>query len=191
MDKMTEINQNYIVLKDDKTTDPIKEIHMTQSLSYKVIIELLDNYPALERITCPISLYNRISKKYIGALDRMGVSIQAKYNYKHPKKYGEGIGSKVINLIQEGKTPLEVANIMNLPVEKVYYIRRKFSNPNIKLKTGKKTKYSEEQISSIKNQKENGVPVKEIAEKEDIPLRTVYYILKNFISKKKTIIDEL
>ncbi|MDR2545342.1 MAG: resolvase [Methanobrevibacter sp.] len=187
---MTEINQNYIVLKEDKTTDPIKEIHMTQSLSYKAIIELLDNYPALERITCPISLYNRISKKYIEALDRMGVSIQAKYNYKRPKKYGEGIGSKVVNLIQEGKTPLEVANIMNLPVEKVYYIRRKFSNPNIKLKTGKKTKYSEEQITSIKNQKENGVPVKEIAEKEDIPLRTVYYILKNYISKK-TIIDEL
>ncbi|MDR1819629.1 MAG: resolvase [Methanobrevibacter sp.] len=182
---MIKINPNDTVLKDDEITNLIKEVHMTKSVSYKTIIELLDNYPDLKRITCPISLYNRISKKYIEVLDSMGVSIQSKYNYNHPKKYGEDIGSKVVNLIQEGKTPLEVANIMNLPVEKVYYIRRKFSNPNIKLKTGKKTKYNEEQINSIKIQKENGVPVKEIAEKEDIPLRTVYYIIKNYISFKK------
>ncbi|MDR2831285.1 MAG: resolvase [Methanobrevibacter sp.] len=167
---------------DDKTMNDssIKEVHITKPLSSKIIVELLDKYPALERITCPISLYNRISKRYVEVLNEMGISIKIEYNYNHPKKYND-IGSKVVDLIQEGKTPIEVANILNLHIKKVYYLRSKFSKPKTKLKTGKKTKYSEKQINNIKIQFRQEVPIKKIAETENIPLRTVYYIIKNYI----------
>jgi hypothetical protein len=169
--------------EDDQVEDnfSIKEVHITKRLSSKVIVELLDNYPALKRITCPISVYNRISKRYIDVLSDIGVSVDVGYNYNHPKKYLHDVGLKVVDLIQEGKKPLEVANILDLPVERVYYLRSRFSNPKIKLKTGKKTKYTEKQINDIKVQRERGVPVKKIAEVENIPLRTVYYIIKNYI----------
>ncbi|MDR3290888.1 MAG: helix-turn-helix domain-containing protein [Methanobrevibacter sp.] len=176
-------HENSLIEDDNQRNDnsSIKEIHIRKPLSSKLIVELLDTYPNLKRITCPISLYNRISKKYIDVLNEIGVHIKIKYNYNHPKKYGDDIGLKVVDLIHEGKTPLEVGNILDLPIKKVYYLRAKFSNPKNKLKTGKKTKYSEEQINSIKIQKEDGIPIKKIAEIENIPLRTVYYIIKNYM----------
>ncbi|MDR3222903.1 MAG: resolvase [Methanobrevibacter sp.] len=177
-------DDNSLVEDDNRRKDnsSIKEIHIKKPLSSKLIVELLDTYPNLKRITCPISLYNRISKKYIDVLNKMGVHIKIKYNYNHPKKYGNDIGLKVVDLIHNGKTPLEVGNILNLSIKKVYYLRAKFSNPKNKLKTGKKTKYSKKQINSIKIQKEKGLPIREIAEIENIPLRTVYYIIKNYMN---------
>jgi hypothetical protein len=159
----------------------IKEIHIKKLLTSKKIVELIDAYPDLKKITCPISIYNRVSKKYIEALNELGISIEIGYNKKNPKKYSEEKGLKVIELIQENKTPSEIANILNLPVKTVYYLKNRYSNPPIKLKTGRKKEYSKQQIKNIKNLFEKDKTVKEISKIENIPLRTVYYILKNYI----------
>ena len=48
---------------DEETT----KIHITQVLTLSKVMELIDEYPNLEEITCSPSVYNRISKKYIEA----------------------------------------------------------------------------------------------------------------------------
>jgi hypothetical protein len=159
----------------------IKEIHIKKLLTSKKIVKLIDTYPNLEKITCPTSTYNRVSKKYIEALKKLGISIEIGYK-KSSKKYSEEKALKVIELIQKNKTPSEIANILNLPLKTVYYLKNKSSNSSLKLKTGRKKKYSEQQIKNIKNLAEKSIPVKEISKIENIPIRTVYYILKNYIN---------
>ncbi|MDR2874276.1 MAG: MerR family transcriptional regulator [Methanobrevibacter sp.] len=164
----------------------IKEIHIKELLTSKKIVELIDTYPALEKISCPNSIYNRVSKKYIGALNELEISIEVGYDKKSSTKYSEKYsqekGLKVLELLQENKTPSEIATILNLSVKTVYYLKNRSSNPPIKLKKGRKRKYTKQQIKNIKNLHEKAIPVKEISKIENIPIRTLYYIIKNYIS---------
>ena len=43
------------------------EVHISTQLTSQKIIQLMDTYPSLKRITCPQSIYNRISPDYIKA----------------------------------------------------------------------------------------------------------------------------
>ena len=45
------------------------EVHISTQLTSQKIIQLMDTYPSLKRITCPQSIYNRIAPDYIKALD--------------------------------------------------------------------------------------------------------------------------
>ena len=41
------------------------EVHISTQLTSRKLIELMDTYPSLKRITCPKSIYNRISPTYL------------------------------------------------------------------------------------------------------------------------------
>ena len=47
------------------------EVHISTQLTSRKLIELMDTYPSLKRITCPQSIYNRISPTYIKALEKV------------------------------------------------------------------------------------------------------------------------
>ena len=47
------------------------------------------------------------------------------------------------------------------------------------IKVGRPMKHDTETIKKILNEKANGKPVKKIAEEYDVPVRTIYYYLKN------------
>ena len=51
----------------------VTKIHITEALSSFRIINLLENYPNLEKITCPPSVYNRTSDNYIDALKQLEI----------------------------------------------------------------------------------------------------------------------
>ena len=88
-----EYNKEDIDLFDEKPPESdydinAREVHISTQLTSRKIIELMDNYPSLKRITCPQSIYNRISPKYIDVLSDLGVSIGVKYNWGK-KKYSK------------------------------------------------------------------------------------------------------
>ena len=149
-------------------------MHISTQLTSRKLIELMDAYPSLKRITCPMSIYNRISPTYIKALDKLGVSIEVKYNWGK-KKYSKNQINQVIDLFNEGKRSKEIASIVEMPVSNVDYIKSKYSD-RINIKHYRR-KYDEECRLKVMSLREAGLKPKEISKELNIPIRSIYYIL--------------
>ncbi len=152
-----------------------KEVHVSQQLSSSKIMELLDKNPDLERIKCPRSIYLRTSKKYLDALSELGIEVEPVTQMGRPKKYKKE-PEIIQKLLDDGKTPDEVAEILNIPVKTVYYLK------SSKFRRGRRSKYSSEIHAELTKLHKNGASAREISEKLQIPLRTVYYLLKQVSS---------
>ena len=150
------------------------EVHISTQLTSRKIIELMDTYRSLKRITCPKSIYDRISPDYIKALDKLGVSVEIKYNWGK-KKYSMSQINQVLDLFNEGKRSEDIALILEMPVSNVNYIKSKYFD-KIKVKHYNR-KYDDETRLKIKSMRDEGFKAKEISNELNIPLRSVYYIL--------------
>ena len=150
------------------------EVHISTQLTSQKIIQLMDTYPSLKRITCPQSIYDRISPDYIKALDNLGVSIEIKYNWGK-KKYSMTQINQVVDLFNEGKRSDEIATELDMPIANVNYIKSKyFDKINVK---HYKRKYDDECRQKVKSMRESGMKPKEISNELNIPVRSIYYIL--------------
>ncbi|WP_082762098.1 hypothetical protein [Methanobrevibacter olleyae] len=150
------------------------EVHISTQLTSRKLIELMDTYPSLKRITCPLSIYDRISPTYIKALDKLGVSVEVKYNWGK-KKYSKNQINQIIDLYNEGKRSEEISSILGMSISNVNYIKSKyFDKINVK---HYKRKYDDDCRLKIKNMKEAGLKPKDISYELNIPIRSIYYIL--------------
>lgn len=149
--------------------EDITTIHITKTLTSSMIVELIDEYPNLEEITCSPSVYNRTSNTYIDALRQLDINVKKEYNWG-AKSRSNGLEFYVLKLSNEGLTPKQISQKLEISLNRVYYLLKKangkFDNRN--------RKYDYEEIKQLKH---DGLKPKEIAEKLDIPLRSVYYIL--------------
>jgi len=150
----------------------VKEIHVKKLLSFRRIMELLDQYPDLRKITCPTSLYVRISPKYLQALNELGVVVEPVKRRGRPKKYNEEDVNKIKNMLKEGRIPQEIAKILDIPLKSVYYLN------DYQLKPGRKSKYDEKTTEKVKKLYNNGLSAIEISKEMKIPLRSVYSLIK-------------
>ncbi|MDR0913524.1 MAG: hypothetical protein LBM96_13155 [Methanobrevibacter sp.] len=154
--------------------EDIKSIHSSKQISSKEIVRFLNEYPNLELITCPKSIYNRIPKKYFEALNSMGIEIEIKNNWG-TIKYDEKICKNVVRLFKKDKTAKEIAKILNIPLKTVYYLNSKCSDKS-STENIRKRKFHNDFIEKVQKYKFEGLKAKEIAKKENIPIRTVYYL---------------
>ena len=149
--------------------EDITTIHITKTLTSSMIVELIDEYPNLEEITCSPSVYNRTSNTYIDALRQLDINVKKEYNWG-AKSRSNGLEFYVLKLSNEGLTPKQISQKLEISLNRVYYLLKKanakFDNRN--------RKYDYEEIKQLKH---DGLKPKERAEKLDIPLRSVYYIL--------------
>lgn len=151
--------------------EDVTTIHITETLSSFMIINFLEEYPNLERITCAPSVYERTSKKYIDALRQLDIEVVKEYHWgasRQPCDYED----ELLELAGEGYKAAEIAEILDITVNRVYYLLRRNKT---KLDTNTK-KYDYEEVKSLR---ESGLKPREISEKLNIPLRSVYYILNN------------
>ena len=137
--------------------EDVTSVHITKGLTSSTILDLIEEYPNLEEITCCPSIFNRISKNYIDALNQLDITVSKKYNWGAKPKYSS---------LEE--------DILDISQNKVYYLLRK-NKQGVKFDNYSK-KHNHDEVKSLK---EEGLKPKEIASKLDIPLRTVYYILNN------------
>ena len=149
--------------------EDVTSIHITKALSSSMIVELIEQFPNLSLITCSPSVYNRTSKTYIDALEQLDIDVEKKYNWGAKSKTN-GEEFDVLRLSDEGLKPKEIAEKLNMTLNRVYYLLRK-SKANF---DNRKRKHDH---AEIKNLKDEGLSAKEISAKLDIPLRSVYYIL--------------
>ncbi len=151
--------------------ESVISIHITKGLTSATILDLIEEYPNLEEITCAPSIFNRVSKDYIQALEQLDITVSKKYNWGAKAKYSS-LEKDILNLAKEGKKAKEIASLLDINLNKVYYLLRK-NKDGVKFNSYSK-KYDHEEVKSLKN---DGLKPKEISLKLDIPLRTVYYIL--------------
>ena len=137
--------------------EDVTTIHITEVPSSFMIMNLLEKYPNLEKITCSPSIYGRTSP------------IEKEYHWGSSKKPCD-YEDELLELASEGYKAREIAEILDITVNRVYYLLRRNKT---KLNTNTK-KYDYDEIESLSK---SGMKPKEISEKLDIPLRSVYYIL--------------
>ena len=147
----------------------ISTIHITKALSSSLIVELIEDYPNLSEITCAPSVYERTSKRYIEALEQLDIDVKKKYNWGAKSK-SNGAEFKVLKLMNKGLKPKEIAQKLDISLNRVYYLLNK---TNVKF-DNRKRKYNH---NTIKRLKSEGLSAKEISQELDMPLRSVYYIL--------------
>ncbi|WP_405297938.1 hypothetical protein [Methanobrevibacter sp.] len=147
----------------------ITSIHITKTLSSSMIVDLIDEYPDLEEITCAPSVYKRTSQTYIDALKEVGIDVKKKYEWGAKSK-SNGIEFYVVKLSNEGMTARQISQKLDISLNRVYYLLKKgkanFDN--------RKRKHDHSEIKRLKSE---GWSAKEIADKLDMPIRSVYYIL--------------
>ena len=151
-------------MDENKTT-----VHITKALTSSIIVDLIERYPNLNRITCSPSVYNRTSDTYIDALNQLDIEVVKQYNWGAKSKTN-GEEFEVLELSNQGLKPKEIAQKLDISLNRVYYLLKKseasFDN--------RLRKHNHDEVKQLKI---DGLKPKEIAEKLDIPLRTVYYIL--------------
>ena len=147
----------------------INSIHITEVLTSTMIVDLIDKYPNLNEISCSPSIYDRTSNNYIDALAQLDINVKKKYNWGAKSKTN-GAEFEVLKLSNDGLTPKEIANRLDITLNRVYYLLKK-SNANF---DNRKRKHDAVKIKSLKNE---GLSAKQISEKLDVPLRSLYYLL--------------
>lgn len=147
----------------------VTEIHITKALTSSIIVELIEEYPNLSKITCSPSVYKRTSSNYIDALSQLDIEVKKKYNWGAKSKTN-GAEFEVLKLSNEGLKPREIAEKLDISLNRVYYLLKK-SKANF---DNRKRKHNH---SEVKNLHDEGLSVKEISQMLDIPIRSVYYIL--------------
>ena len=151
--------------------EEVTTIHITKALSSSMIVDLIDEYPNLEEITCSPSVYERTSGKYIEALKQLDITVKKQYNWGAESK-SNGIEFYVAKLSKEGLTAKQISQKLEISLNRVYYLLKKskadFDN--------RKRKNDHHEVRKLK---EEGLTAKEISQMLDIPLRSVYYILNN------------
>ena len=147
----------------------VTSIHITKALSSSMIVDLIDEYPDLEEITCAPSVYDRTSQTYIDALKEVGINVKKKYEWGAKSK-SNGIEFYVVKLSNEGMTARQISQKLDISLNRVYYLLKKgkanFDN--------RKRKHDHSEIKRLKSE---GWSANEIADKLDMPIRSVYYIL--------------
>ena len=149
----------------------ITEIHLTKTISSAMIMDLLENYPNLKKITCPPSVYERTSNNYIDALQQLDIDVVKKYEWGAQKKQCD-YEEELLQLANEGFKATEISDILDIKLNRVYYLLRRNKT---KLNTHTR-KHDYDEVEALKN---NDCTPQEISDKLNIPIRTVYYILNN------------
>lgn len=151
--------------------EDVTSVHITKGLTSETILDLIEEYPNLEEITCAPSIFNRVSKDYIDALSQLDIKVSVKYNWGAKSK-NPVLEKEVLDLAKEGLNAKQIADSLDISLNKVYYLLRK-NKDGVKFDNYSR-KHDHDEVKSLK---EEGLKPKDIALKLNMPLRSVYYIL--------------
>ncbi len=117
-------NNTELLRKLDRAlTEDVTEIYINLRPTKEILVHILERAPNVRRISCPPSLYPKVSKKIIHALSQMGIQLVPEgYPRGRPRKYDEETVRAVIRLIEQGIPPKDISSRMGIPLRTVYYM---------------------------------------------------------------------
>jgi len=111
----------------------VTEVYINLRPTREILVYILENAPNVRRISCPPSLYPKVSKKILTALSQMGIELVPEgYPRGRPRKYDEETVRTVLSLVRRGVSPKEISSRMGIPLRTVYYMLERFSVQNEK-----------------------------------------------------------
>ncbi|NJE47225.1 DUF1699 domain-containing protein [Thermococcus sp. GR7] len=116
-------NAELIMKLNEVLNDEVTEVYINLRPTKEILVRILERAPNVRKISCPPSLYPKVSKKAINALAQMGIELVPEgYPRGRPRKYDERTIREVYNLIRKGITPKEISSRMGIPLRTVYYM---------------------------------------------------------------------
>ncbi|ASJ11215.1 DNA-binding protein [Thermococcus sp. P6] len=101
----------------------VTEVYVNLRPTAEIVVAILDRAPNVRRISCPPSLYPKVSRRVIEALSQLGIELVPEgYPRGRPRKYDEGTVRKVRTLFREGVPAREISARTGIPLRTVYYL---------------------------------------------------------------------
>jgi hypothetical protein len=108
---------------EELLNDEVSEVYVNLRPTKEVVVRILENAPNVERISCPPSLYPKVSKKVISALKQLGVEIVPEKKPRgRPRKYDGETVKRMRELAARGVSPMEISKRLGIPLRTVYYL---------------------------------------------------------------------
>ncbi len=95
----------------------IKEIHMMKRPSKAVLMQILERFPNLSRITLPTSLYQTLPKN----LDLAVEITPGSQKRGRPPKYDKETVQKILTLAESGNSATAISRKLGIPRRTVYH----------------------------------------------------------------------
>ncbi|MCD6372973.1 MAG: DUF1699 family protein [Thermococcus sp.] len=116
-------NTELIAKLNEALNEDVTEVYINLRPSKEILVRILERAPNVRRISCPPSLYPKVSKKVIDALSQIGIElVPESYPRGRPRKYDERTIREVQSLLMKGVPAKEVSARTGIPLRTVYYI---------------------------------------------------------------------
>ena len=108
---------------EEELNGNVTEVYINLRPTKIILVKILERAPNVKTIGCPPSLYPKVSKKIIRALDQMGIKlVPMNHSRGRPRKYDHSTIKRIEELVKKGKTPKEISEELNIPLRTVYYL---------------------------------------------------------------------
>ena len=108
---------------DSALNGNVTEVYINLRPTKEILVWILERAPNVRTISCPPSLYPKVSKRIIHALSQMGIQLLPEgYPRGRPRKYGEETVRWLRSLAKSGVPPKEISRRTRIPLRTVYYI---------------------------------------------------------------------
>jgi len=112
-----------LLRKLSSLNEDVTEVYVSLRPTKEVVVKILENAPNVRKISCPPSLYPKVSKKVIYALKQLGVELVPENRPRgRPRKYDEKTVKLVRELAEKGVPMREISERLGIPLRTVYYL---------------------------------------------------------------------
>ncbi|HDZ35596.1 MAG TPA: DUF1699 domain-containing protein [Thermococcus sp.] len=116
-------NAELIAKLNEALNEEVTEVYINLRPSKEILVRILERAPNVRKISCPPSLYPKVSRRVINALAQMGIDlVPESYPRGRPRKYDERTIREVQDLLRKGVPAKEVSARTGIPLRTVYYI---------------------------------------------------------------------
>jgi len=116
-------NEELLRKIEERLNKDVTEVYINLRPTKIILVKILEKAPNVKTIGCPPSLYPKVSKKIIKALDQMGIKLVPMNHARgRPKKYDPSTLKLIEELVKKGKRPREISEELNIPLRTVYYL---------------------------------------------------------------------
>jgi hypothetical protein len=108
---------------DESLHENVTEVYINLRPTKEIIVHILERAPNVRRITCPPSLYRKVSRRVIHALSQLGVELAPEgFPRGRPRKYDNETIRQVVRMAEEGVPMKEISRRLGIPLRTVYYL---------------------------------------------------------------------
>ncbi|GAB6135180.1 DUF1699 family protein [Thermococcus prieurii] len=112
-----------LLRKLSELNEDVTEVYVSLRPTKEVVVKILENAPNVKRISCPPSLYPKVSKRVIYALGQLGIELVPENRPRgRPRKYDEKTVKLVRELARKGVPMREISERLGIPLRTVYYM---------------------------------------------------------------------